>query len=259
MAFPIFVLEGPDNGGKSTLCKALARQCGAEIIHSTYRFKGNMYQYHLAQFRRALRTAQKKPVVMDRWWPSEVAYGNTYRDGCEYKEMIPYLQSLGHDYWISYTWCMPSRWEEYWKWFITHYDRDVEMYAPDEARYHWLWMNYRDMMFDHRNINNRSNVMQYFNVTLEAWRDGNSNKYARYIIARMMDNLRTIATKEEKDLMNRMAYHWKLVGRVPNNELPEIPDDNENDDQLAEAPKPDNHDGVHTTGYEGSTQSELPL
>ena len=239
MAYPIFVLEGPDNGGKSTLAKALARQCGAEIIHSIYRFRGRMNAYHLAQFRKALRTAQNRPVVMDRWWPSEVAYGNTYRDGCEYADTLPFFQQLAHDYWVSYTYCMPARWEEYWNWCKKVWKSDEEMYDLDKAKYHWLWLNYRDVMFDHRNSNNRSNVMQYFNVTLEAWRDGDSSKYANYVATRAIHNLKYVATDEEKDLMNRMAYHWKLVGRIPNNELPEIPNDNQNDDKLAETHQKD--------------------
>ena len=259
MAYPIFILEGPDNGGKSTLAKALARKCGAEIVHSTYRFKGRMAAYHLAQFRKALRIAQNKPVVLDRWWPSEVAYGNTFRDGCEYAQNLPFYQQLGHDYWCSYTYCMPARWEEYWSWCLKVWNQSEEMYEPDEAKYHWLWMNYRDMMFDHRNINNRSNVLQYFNVTLEAWRDGDSSKFAGYIIARMMNNLRYLAKPEEKDLMNRMAYHWKLVGRVPNNELPEIPNDDENNNSLAETRPDDPQGGSSKHEYVGATQQELPL
>ena len=259
MAFPIFVLEGPDNGGKSTLAKALARKTNGVIIHSSYRFKGRMYQYHLAQFRKALRTAQKRPVIMDRFWPSEVAYGNTYRDGVECSYKMPILQSLCHDYWVSYTYCMPPRWEEYWGWCKKTWKQQEEMYELDSAKYHWLWMNYRDMMFDHRNINNRSNVLQYFNVTLEAWRDGDSSKFANYIIARTMNNLRYIATEDEKNLMNRMAKHWKQVGRIPTHQLPELNNDYEDDNTMAEAPSRDHNAGKQPVEHTGKTQYELPI
>ena len=250
------VLEGPDNGGKSTLAKRLQRNCGAVIIHSTYRFKGSMYQYHVAQFRKALKVAQSKPVVMDRWWPSEVAYGNTYRDGCEYEEMLPYLQQLGKDYLVSYTFCMPTRWEEYWSWCNRVWKDEDEMYAKDKAAYNWLWMNYRELALNQYRYYHQ-NLVQHYNVVLEGNRP-DPNGFAKYIISRLMDNLKRMSP-EEKETFKRMSHHWKLVGRVPNNLLPEIPTNVTHDSSLAEAPARHHQDGGPSGEYHRATQQELPL
>ena len=212
MAYPIFVLEGPDNGGKSTLAKEIARQCNGKVIHATYRFKGRMYQYHMAQFRMALRKAQNNPVIMDRWWPSEVAYGNTYRDGCEYAKGIPDFVKLGKMYHVSYTYCMPTRFEEYWEGCKQVWKSEEEMYELDEARYNLLWQNYRELAVQQYGYYPRD-LIQNYNWMLSGNRSENRpSGIARWIIARMMTELRALS-QEQKDLMNRMTTNWKEVGR----------------------------------------------
>jgi thymidylate kinase len=132
MGYPIFVLEGPDNSGKSTLAKSLSKKVGGKIMHATYRFKGRMFEYHLATFRLALKAAQHQPVILDRWWPSESAYGNTYREGAEYsKEQFAVLQQLAKDYFVSYTYCVPTRFEEYWYFATYVWKSHEEMFEKD--------------------------------------------------------------------------------------------------------------------------------
>jgi thymidylate kinase len=220
MPYPIFVLEGPDNGGKSTLAKALARRCKAKIIHSTYRFKGRMYAYHLAQFRKALKIAQTQPVVMDRWWPSEVCYGNTFRSGPEFNFNIDMLSQLGKAYLVSFTYCMPTRWEEYWAWCDKSWRQEDEMYQKDEGRYNWLWKCYRELMVNNYGYYHQ-NLIQHYNVTLEGPRNDHGDSFAQYIIARSRDNLHRMSP-EEKDLFKRMSQHYRLVGRVRLEDLPPL-------------------------------------
>ena len=259
MPFPIFVLEGPDNGGKSTMAKAFHDVCGATIIHSTYRFKGKMGAYHLAQFRKALKHARHGPVVMDRWWPSEVAYGNTFRDGCEYADILPVLQEMAKAYYVSYTFCMPTRWEEYWRWCNKVWNAEEEMYEPDEAKYHWLWMNYRELMLNQYPYYPQ-NLVQHFNVTLEGNRDPYCHKFVRYCIARMLGQLRIIG-EDEKELMRSMTEHYRWVGRTDNLPSPtkEKELDNRDDSELASSHSEDNQEGQARQGYDGATQQQLPL
>jgi hypothetical protein len=221
MPFPIMVLEGPDNGGKSTLAKGLAKHLNGVVLHSTYRFKGHMMAYHLAQFRKALRLANKQPVIMDRWWPSEVAYGNTFRMGPESNFDKQLLIDLGKAYYVSYTYCMPTGWDTYWRWSKSVWKQEDEMYEPDEAKYNWLWDNYRTLMLYNYNYY-PLNLTQYYDVTREYARDDGVLSFCKYILARLKSQI-AILEPENKELMKRMAYHWKLVGRLSLDQLPEVP------------------------------------
>lgn len=211
MTYPIFVLEGPDCGGKTTLAEVLAKKCGAKRLHATYRFKGRMHLYHLAQFRLALKTAQTRPVVMDRWWPSEIAYGNTYRSGPEPNFDYEFFIELGRCYCVSYTFCMPTRWEEYWKWYQLRYSKDREMYPLDMGQVNWLWQNYRELMLDHHKYYPQ-NLLQFYNITLEMPRQDGGNSFAKYILARMRTQL-TYLKDEDKQTMRNMSKNWKTVGK----------------------------------------------
>lgn len=231
MPYPIFVLEGPDNGGKSTLAKALARRCKAKTFHATYRFKGRMMQYHLATFRQALRAANTQPVILDRWWPSEVAYGNTYRSGVEPGFDLELLQELGKAYFVSYTFCMPTRFEEYWKWCSKVWVQEEEMYPKDEARYNWLWKSYRELMLQQYSYYPQ-NLVQHYNVSIEVPRADYGASFAEYIMARFKSQA-AVLKPDQKELMKRMAHHWRLIGKVPLSELPEVVDI-----PVVETPKP---------------------
>lgn len=84
---PIFILDGPDGTGKSTLAQVLVNSSrslhggNGKIFHQNYRFKDQMPNYHLAVLRKARKAAERGPVVIDRLWPSELAYGRVFRGG----------------------------------------------------------------------------------------------------------------------------------------------------------------------------------
>lgn len=81
----IWVLEGPDGVGKSTLAEEIARQKDAHVIHCSFRKSWNMKEYHTKniQYAKALDKLGIN-VVLDRWAPSEQVYGDVFRGGPRY-------------------------------------------------------------------------------------------------------------------------------------------------------------------------------
>lgn len=214
MPYPIFILEGPDGGGKTTLARTLQAKLGAHYIHSTYKFKGHMYAYHWAQLRKAVRLAQTKPVIMDRWWPSEIVYGNTYRNGPERGYDYKALHAVAKKYGASYTFCCPTRWEMYWEWYQAHYAKDKEMYPLSEPHVNMVWMNYRDIMLrDYFDF--ERDILHYYSVPLDAYR---CDFFADYIITRFKFWVGQ-QSAERKQVIRDMR--WQDIGRLPPEPTPE--------------------------------------
>lgn len=182
MGAPVFVFEGPDCVGKSTLAQLVAKKTGAVYLHATYKFKGRMYLYHLAMLRKALKIAETRPVVLDRWWPSEVAYGNAYRDGPEYGQDYQNLHKVADDYGFVYTFCIPLRWEQYWEFAKKNYHNQAQLYKMDEGKMKLVWRLYRDIALDNGNTFDRERL-HYYNVVLDQYR---CEVFARHIIDRYM-------------------------------------------------------------------------
>lgn len=81
----IYLLEGPDGVGKTTLAKEIASQKGAHIIHSSYNKYWDIKKYHEMIIKQALDFNEKGiPVVLDRWVVSEFVYGTVFRGGPSY-------------------------------------------------------------------------------------------------------------------------------------------------------------------------------
>lgn len=114
----VFVIEGPDCSGKSTLAKELANRLSATLFHATgkrplYETIGAMTAYH----RNILdNTAINvfglgRPVVLDRHWPSEMCYGPVLRpelhsrEEYPWREMASMLQMMG----VTYVWCLSEK------------------------------------------------------------------------------------------------------------------------------------------------------
>lgn len=82
MSAGLVILDGTDVAGKTTLANALLDKYGGYYFHCGYKFKDRMHLYHLAALRWAIKRLDKPGlVVIDRWWPSEMVYGNVYREG----------------------------------------------------------------------------------------------------------------------------------------------------------------------------------
>jgi predicted ATPase len=83
MNHPVFILEGPDSAGKTTLARAIRREVEARggklcYIHLTLRKEMALWQW--AALQRAHRMRKTHVIVLDRHWISEQVYGSVYRD-----------------------------------------------------------------------------------------------------------------------------------------------------------------------------------
>lgn len=116
--YPIFVLEGPDGAGKTSLAKSLQEYLGARYIHLTYRFKDRMHLYHGAAIRLAARFAENQPVIIDRWWPSEIVYADAYRGGSDFAKYYLLLEHIANHLGVVYVMCLPQDRDNY----LVHYD-----------------------------------------------------------------------------------------------------------------------------------------
>lgn len=78
----LFICEGPDNAGKTTLAKLLAKRFNAHYVHGGP-FPA-IHGFGLARMYAEMMIPAllgHKDVVMDRCWMSEYIYGTVFRDG----------------------------------------------------------------------------------------------------------------------------------------------------------------------------------
>jgi thymidylate kinase len=78
----LFIIEGPDCSGKSTLVRQIAVQRDALYLHASGKkcFHTSMLDYHQELLTAAIdNLANGHDVVMDRFWPSELVYGQLLR------------------------------------------------------------------------------------------------------------------------------------------------------------------------------------
>lgn len=175
MPYPIFCIEGPDCAGKTTLAKDLASRTNAKIIHAGYRFKGRMPLYHLAYFRQALKLAQHQPVIMDRWYPSEYAYGNVFRSGAEDHQYWRYMQRLALRYAVSFVWCVPRRLDVYMDFLKKFYHNEKQLYPKMESM-ELVWQQYRDWTTHYR-YNFHHHLNYVIDPTAPFYRKAETSRY----------------------------------------------------------------------------------
>lgn len=81
----IYLVEGADGTGKTTLAKAIEKHVEGTVIHSGLRSRETVEEYHRRIYTAALwLDAHGVPVVLDRWAPSEHVYGAVFRGGAAY-------------------------------------------------------------------------------------------------------------------------------------------------------------------------------
>jgi len=96
MANTIWLLEGADNTGKTTLANQLIEKYDAHYIHCSWSpdlEKYSMVEYLSKKFLEALDISLTKPVVLDRHVFSTVIYENIYRQGIWNKSDLQYYCS----------------------------------------------------------------------------------------------------------------------------------------------------------------------
>lgn len=145
---PIIVLEGGDGCGKTTLAEKLCDYVGGHYIHLTYRFRDGMYRYHGAALKMALLRAEHQPVVIDRWWPTELAYASAYRGGSKWPLMYRHLHRVALRHGVSYVFCLPEDRRHYLKHFDTLRTQREEMYDTGMGRVYDEFVGIRCSMED---------------------------------------------------------------------------------------------------------------
>lgn len=109
LQYPIMVLDGPDCAGKSTLAEELVKLTGGHHLHLTYRWPTKMHLYHQAALNFCVDMAKKKPVILDRWWMSEIAYANVFRNGSVMQDYVPGFREMFEATGGTYVLCLPYR------------------------------------------------------------------------------------------------------------------------------------------------------
>lgn len=77
----IYILEGPDGVGKTTLARAIQDKTKGHILHCTWKEEFDMKQYFQDVLDVARVLDKYQDVVIDRWAPSEWVYGHVFRGG----------------------------------------------------------------------------------------------------------------------------------------------------------------------------------
>lgn len=88
----IFIIEGPDCSGKTTLARAMANTLNAAYFHATFKAAPQSqvaYELNILDNAEICRSVSGLHVVLDRHWPSEQIYGDVLR-----KKVTPGLNSV---------------------------------------------------------------------------------------------------------------------------------------------------------------------
>lgn len=83
----IYILEGPDGAGKTTLANIIAEQRKASVVHSYFDKSWDIKAHHMDMWKAANIINEWRDVVLDRWAPSEAVYGPIFRDKAGYDVM----------------------------------------------------------------------------------------------------------------------------------------------------------------------------
>lgn len=172
--YPIIVLEGPDGSGKTSLALELQKYLGAKYIHLTYRFKDKMHLYHYAAIRLCAHLAQHQPVILDRWWISEIVYAEAYRGGSKVIKHHFLLEHIATHMGVTYVMCLPEDRDRYLKSFDKLKTEREEMYDEGMSRVYDIYRGFHDEY-----LYLKSNVCNY-----DLFKNYNENEVSRGIVLR---------------------------------------------------------------------------
>lgn len=141
MTYPVIIIEGADCSGKTTLGEFITKEWGATYIHATYRFPKQMLDYHTALAIKVLKLSQIGPVVLDRWWPSELIYADVFRGGSKWPMTREILDPVARRYGWVYVGCIPQDREWHKRTFDERAASGGEMYTKNDevAEQYRLW------------------------------------------------------------------------------------------------------------------------
>lgn len=101
----LYIIEGADGTGKSTLCNALMEATKGHLLHSTYQKDWFIMQYHNRIISAAVQLLEYQPVILDRWAVSEEVYANAFRGGADYKADDYMREALGYLDDVKFIYC----------------------------------------------------------------------------------------------------------------------------------------------------------
>lgn len=177
--YPIIVLEGPDGVGKTSLGEALTEYLGAKYLHLTYRFRNKMDLYHSAAIRLCARWADKQPVILDRWWISEILYAEAYRGGSPFIKRHFLLEHIANQMGVTYVMCLPEDRQQYFDHYMSvkagRSEAELARDPPEGVeKVYDLYVDFYKSYLGHK-----ENVMRY-----DVFKNYNENEVARGIVLR---------------------------------------------------------------------------
>jgi len=167
----IIILEGPDGAGKTTLANELVKQTGGIYLHLSYRWPQKIFLYHTAAIRYAAR--QNRPVIIDRWWPSEAIYATAYRGQSPWPLQGRMADRVARKFGALYIYCLPESVTEHCEKFMKLKETREEMYDDIHEvtfKYMSLWYgnqlhekgeNYIDFITRNGGLQNRRDHLRY--------------------------------------------------------------------------------------------------
>lgn len=173
------------------MAKAMQEYLGARYIHLTYRWKDKMHLYHYAAIRVAAHLAQHQPVLIDRWYPSEIIYAEAYRGGSKFARHFLLLEHIANKIGLVYVVCLPEDRERY----LEHYNelkgkRD-EMYSEGLER---VYDGYKEFYESYLGL--RENAVRY-----DIFRNWASDEISRELRLRNMCQLLLEYTSDYRSLL----------------------------------------------------------
>ena len=91
----IIVIEGADCAGKTTLANSIIDYVGEEnCLYLHAGIADDFWELHFDMVQKAIDNCDKKLVIIDRLWLSEMAYGPMYRGGPQYTYQARVLDRL---------------------------------------------------------------------------------------------------------------------------------------------------------------------
>lgn len=88
----LFILEGADGTGKSTLAAALLEATKGHLLHGSWDKDWNISEYHTMMISSAKRLLEYQDVIIDRWAVSENVYANAFRGGSKYFDADDFME-----------------------------------------------------------------------------------------------------------------------------------------------------------------------
>jgi thymidylate kinase len=140
----IFILEGADGTGKSTLAKAIAKETSAHIYHCGFGPEWDIEEYHKTIWRQVKAMERLVGnVVLDRFCISEIIYATCFRDGPAYDVEKFIYENI---------------WEDEVKWIYTRNDNAVTNHVKNSKNRIEMFENMEDVTNTYESYISSSNL-----------------------------------------------------------------------------------------------------